>query len=213
MENKNGKMMAWVLVALVLGGLIGYWAAASMKPSGVSDKQAAFATTMRKLWADHVFWTRDYIIAGAAGSPDANAAATRLLKNQEDIGNAIAPYYGADAGAKLTGLLKQHILIAVDLLGAAKKGDAAKLKDANARWSANADEMATFLSGANPNWPKQAVLDMLNTHLALTENEAVDRLQGKWDDDATNFDHIFDEAMMMADTFSSGIVKQFPDKF
>ena len=140
------------------------------------------------------------------------AAATRLLKNQEDIGNAIVPYYGADAGKKLTDLLKQHILIAVDLVSAAKANDQAKLKDADARWHANAADLATFLSGANPNWPRQAVLDMLNQHLALTTREATDRLQKNWTDDVSNFDNIYSQAMMMADTLSSGIIKQFPNK-
>ena len=68
---------------------------------------------MRKLWSDHVFWTRDYIVAAVAGTPDQQAAADRLIRNQEDIGNAMAAYYGKPAGDKLTGLLKEHILIAV----------------------------------------------------------------------------------------------------
>jgi hypothetical protein len=176
-------------------------------------QRASLDEAMRKLWADHVVWTRLYIIAAANGSPDAQAAATRLLKNQDDIGNAIAPYYGAAAGQKLAELLRQHILIAVDLVSAAKAGDQAKQKDADARWHANAADIATFLSGANPNWPRQAVLDMLNQHLALTTKEAVDRLQKNYNDDVTNFDAIFNQAMMMADTLANGIVKQYPTRF
>src|SRR5205807_1814540 len=65
---------------------------------------------------DHVIWTRLYIMEAVAGAADAEAAATRLLKNQEDIGNAIVSFYGAEAGAALTDLLKSHILIAVDLV-------------------------------------------------------------------------------------------------
>jgi hypothetical protein len=68
---------------------------------------------MRKLWTDHVVWTRDYIIAAVGDQPDAKAAATRLMKNQEDIGNAVATFYGAPAGRQLTTLLKEHITIAV----------------------------------------------------------------------------------------------------
>lgn len=168
---------------------------------------------MRKLWSDHVFWTRLYIIGAAANDPSTSTAAARLLRNQEDIGNAIAPYYGAAAGSKLTDLLKQHILIAVDLVSAAKAGDNAKVADADRRWHANADDIATFLSGANPNWPKAAVLSMLNEHLALTAQEATARLQRRWSDDAAAFDSIFSQALMMADTLADGIVKQFPARF
>src|SRR4051794_4425515 len=185
--------------------------ASSMSP--MTGQAASLNTAMRKLWTDHVVYTRLYIISAVAGTPDAKPIADRLLKNQDDIGQAIVPYYGAAAGAKLTSLLRDHILIAVDVVNAAKANDQAALKAADARWHTNAADLATFLSGANPNWPRQAVLDMLNNHLALTTKEAVDRLQKNYTDDVSNFDAIFNQAMMMADTLSSGIAKQFPQKF
>jgi hypothetical protein len=168
---------------------------------------------MRKLWADHVFWTRQYIVAAVAGTPDADAAAGRLLKNQDDIGHAIVPYYGDAAGSGLTKLLKQHIMIAVDLVAAAKSGDSVKFKDADARWSANVVEIATFLSGANPAWPKKDVLDLLNLHLKLTKDEAVARLGKNWAADVQAFDDIFVEINTVADTLTAGIIAQFPAKF
>src|SRR5688500_4417898 len=113
-----------------------------------------FQQTVRKLWEDHVTWTRVYIIAALADLPEADAAAQRLLQNQTDIGNAVKPFYGDEAGEQLTALLKDHILIAADLLAAAKAGDTAKFEDANKRWYKNADEIAAFLNSANPdNWP------------------------------------------------------------
>ena len=173
----------------------------------------ALAQAMRKLWAEHVVYTRLYIISAVDGSDDTQTVAGRLLKNQEDIGNAIAPYYGAAAGQKLTDLLKQHILIAVDLVTAAKANDQAKVQDADRRWHANAADIAAFLSGANPNWPRQAVLDMLNQHLALTTREATDRIQKNHTDELSTYDQIFGQAMMMADTLTNGIVAQFPTRF
>jgi len=194
------------------------WATAAGMAGGSSrmvqrTSPAQLHDAMRKLWSDHVVWTRLYIIAAAANDASAPTASARLLRNQEDIGNAIAPYYGSAAGAKLTSLLKQHILIAVDLVSAAKAGDKAKVADADRRWHANANDLATFLSGANPNWPKATVLAMLNRHLALTTEEATARLQGRWTDDAAAFDNIFSQILMMADALSGGIVKQFPARF
>jgi hypothetical protein len=167
---------------------------------------------MRDLWSDHVVWTRDYIIAAVAGTPDADAAAARLMKNQEDIGKAIVPFYGQEAGTKLTDLLKQHITIAVDVVTAAKANDKAKLTDADKRWHDNATEIATFLSQANPNWQQAMLQDMLNNHLALTTQEATARIQKNWTEDVASFDKIYDQAMEMADGLAAGIVKQFPDK-
>ena len=179
----------------------------------MSEAQCNLRTALRKLWADHAIWTRQYIVAFASDGPDAGAAATRLLKNQEHIGNAIVPFYGEVAGARLTDLLKQHILIAVDLLTAAKAGDDAEFQRQDQRWSQNAEEIATFLSGANPNWPKNDVVDLLSVHLKLTKDEAVARLTGKWDDDVAAFDDIFTEIRTVSDTLADGIVKQFPDRF
>ena len=209
------RQLATLTIAVAAGGCGSTSGRTTVESHGsvAPSSTSAFREAMRKLWSDHVVWTRQYIVAAVANDPSAQTAATRLLKNQEDIGNAIAPYYGADAGKKLTDLLKQHITIAVDLVTAAKANDATKQADADKRWSANAVDIATFLSGANPNWPKQTLVDMLNEHLSLTKQEAVARLQGKWDEDVAAFDKIYAQAMMMADALSEGIIKQHATMF
>jgi hypothetical protein len=168
---------------------------------------------MRKLWTDHVVWTRDYIIAAVGDQPDAQAAAGRLMKNQEDIGNAVAKFYGAPAGQQLTTLLKQHISIAVDLIKAAKAGNKADQQKADAKWQQNAVDISDFLSKANPNWPKATLVDMMKKHLSTTTDEVVARLGKNWDADARAFDAVYDHILHMSDALSDGIVKQFPDKF
>jgi hypothetical protein len=196
------------------GGGVGMSAPAGSAMTRASSPAAdSLRRAMRKLWSDHVIWTRQYIVSAALDDPSAQAASVRLLKNQEDIGNAIVPYYGAAAGARLTDLLKQHILIAVDLVTAAKAGDTAKQNDADARWHRNAADIAGFLASANPNWPRDAVLGMLNQHLAMTTQEAVARLQHHWDADVAAFDGIYPQALSMADALSEGIIKQHPERF
>jgi hypothetical protein len=175
--------------------------------------QVAVQLALRKLWSDHVIWTREYIVAAVAGTPDADAAAGRLLRNQEDIGGAIVPYYGDGAGKALTDLLKQHIMIAVDLIAAAKAGDDERFKTNDTKWDDNAHEIAKFLSGANPNWPEAAVYDLLDQHLRLTKGEVVARLKKDWAADVKAFDDIFTEIVVVADTLANGLAKQFPAKF
>jgi hypothetical protein len=168
---------------------------------------------LRKLWSDHVFWTRLYIIAAVGETPDADSSAGRLLKNQEDIGAAIVPYYGEAGGDGLTKLLKEHILIAVDLIAAAKSGNDVEFKKHDQRWSDNAAEIAGFLAGANPHWPEKDVLDLLSLHLQLTKGEVVARLQKDWAGDVKAFDDIFTEIMVLADALYDGLAAQFPEKF
>jgi hypothetical protein len=164
---------------------------------------------MRKLWSDHVFWTREYIVAAVDGTPDAQAAATRLMKNQDDIGRAMAGFYGNAAGQKLTALLKQHILIAVDVVAAAKAGNQVKYGAADRAWKDNAAQIADFLSQANPNWPKAAVADMMSMHLTTTTAEVVARLNKKWDADVAAFDEVYTHMLRMADVLTDGLIKQF----
>lgn len=168
---------------------------------------------MRKLWEDHITWTRNYIISALDNLGDGDKVAERLLKNQDDIGDAIKPYYGQAAGKKLAGLLREHILIATEVVKAAKAGNNKDLNDANKKWYANADDIVVFLSGANPNWAKKDLTDMLYKHLELTTGEVVSRLKKDWAADINYYDKGHIHMLMFADALTDGVVKQFPDKF
>ena len=180
----------------------------------VTRKELALRNEMRRLWEDHVTWTRLAIISLTTDAPDTEATVGRLLQNQTDIGNAIKPFYGAAAGEELTRLLRDHIVIAADLVGAAKAGDQAAVTQAQSRWTANADEIAAFLASANQrSWKLNEMTAMLREHLRLTTNEALARLRGDWAADVAAYDEIHLHALGMADMLSTGIIKQFPKRF
>jgi hypothetical protein len=182
--------------------------------ASVSNKELALRQEMRRLWEDHVTWTRLAIISLTTDSPDTQATVGRLLSNQKDIGNAVKPFYGAAAGKQLTTLLREHILIAADLIAAAKAGDQKAVAAEQARWRANADKIAAFLSKANPRfWKPGAMTAMMYAHLGLTTEEVIARLQRKWAADVRASDRIHQQILHMADMLSSGLVKQFPARF
>jgi hypothetical protein len=177
-------------------------------------RRAAFQDAMRKLWEDHITWTRLAIVSFAHDLPDLPATQARLLRNQVDIGNAIKPYYGRAAGNGLTALLEEHITGAVALLQAAKSGDQALIDQRTAEWYSNGNEIADFLHQANRRyWPRKAMREMMKAHLDQTLKEAVDRLQGRYPADVRDYDRVHRHILMMADALSSGIMKQFPRRF
>ena len=184
-----------------------------MKAATAVDAKQKLRQDMRKLWTDHTVWTRMYVIAAVGNYPDKDAAAGRLLKNQEDIGDAIGAYYGDEADARVTALLKEHITIAVDLIDAAKAGSTDKFEKANAEWKRNALDISDYLSKANPNWPKDALVEMMNSHLSTTIDEVQARLDKDWEADVKAYEEVYEHILAMADTLSDGIIKQFPDKF
>jgi hypothetical protein len=210
--QKFFQVSSWIAVAAISGAL-----AAPVLAADVSTQKSdacQLRADMRKLWDDHTTWTRQWIVSFAAGLPDQEVAAARLMQNQVDIGNAIKPFYGEEAGTKLTGLLKEHIQYAVELVKAAKGGDAAKIEAAKKKAYDNGDQIAAFLSGANPqNWPLATMKDAMKMHLDTTVQEAQDRLAGKWDADVKDYDRVKVHILKMADMLTDGIVAQHAKHF
>ena len=179
-----------------------------------AHSKSSFQDAMRRLWSDHVAYTRLFIVSAAAGSADKDATTQRLLQNQTDIGNAVAEFYGRDAGNKLTALLRDHILIAANIVTAAKAGDNAKVTSENQRWRQNATDIAKFLHGANPkHWPEATLQSAMFMHLDQTLNEATHELKGEYAASIKDYDEAMDHMLMVADTLSDGIIAQFPSKF
>ena len=197
-------------VAIAPAGLHG--AAHAAKP----DK-LAFHDAMRKLWEDHITWTRLFIVSAATlpdNLPDTGPTADRLLANQDDIGNALRPFYGDEVGDAVTALLRNHILTAADIIAAAKAGDDAAVNAAAATWYTNANEIADALHGLNPkHWPQDEMRAMMKAHLDRTLEEAVARLEGRYEDDIDAYEQIHADILEMADMLSDGIIAQFPDTF
>jgi hypothetical protein len=170
-------------------------------------------TAMRELWEDHVTWTRNVIFNIMDDLPGTDEAVKRLLKNQDDIGNAVKPYYGDEAGNKLASLLHTHITQAADLLKAAKKDDKAAVDRISKQWTDNADEISAFLAKANPNWKLDDMKKMMHDHLKLTTDEGMARHKKDYAGDVAAYDKVHHEILEMSDMLADGIVMQFPDKF
>jgi hypothetical protein len=183
---------------------------------GAVDRDA-FHDAMRKLWEDHITWTRLVIVSAITNDQplsDLDATVNRLLRNQDEIGNAIKPYFGNEAGEELSRLLREHITVAADLLFAAKAGNADAVSQASDAWYRNADEIADFLSAANPgNWEQTEMRAMMKEHLDLTLAEALARLEGNYDEEVAIYDEIHRQILHMADMLSDGIIDQFPSRF
>ncbi|MFD0681134.1 MULTISPECIES: LysM peptidoglycan-binding domain-containing protein [unclassified Paenibacillus] len=179
----------------------------------ISKAEAELNQVFRTLWEQHVAWTRMLIISIAESLPDEAPVTERLLRNPPDMAIVFKRYYGEEIAARFSDLFKEHLVLAAQLVKAAKAGNKQAAAEAEKKWYANADEIAVFLNRINPNWPKSALMNMLHEHLRMTKDEAVFRLSKKYKSDIEAYDRIEKQALEMADAFTNGIVNQFPNVF
>jgi hypothetical protein len=176
--------------------------------AGVALKQ-----DLRKLWSDHVFWMHRFIVSTAADLPDAQVASERLQRNQEEIGALVGRYYGRSMGDQLTALLKEHLWSTVERLRATKTSDEGAQSRAEERAERNAAQIADLMGQANPNWSRGRIHELLRDRLAHVNEEIDFRIAGRWDADVKAFDASHKQILKVADAFSEGIVRHYPDKF
>lgn len=168
---------------------------------------------MDKQWVDHVVWTRLYIVSALSNLDDKQQVLDRLLRNQQDIGDAFKPYYGDVAGNKIAELLREHIVLAGQIVEAAKSGNQSQVEQLNKKWMSNADDIAKYWSSLNPNYSYKKLQEMMQQHLKFIGDDLSARLKKDWNASVVAFDQGLNHMIMLADILSAGIVKQFPDRF
>jgi hypothetical protein len=219
--NQKGKVMIRKNPIIAFVGLVcfvalvssNYYPLAAPKPHPKVSAQS-YHDTWRKLWEDHITWTRVVIIGILDSLPGVTNYEARLLQNPGDMAAQLKPCYGATVATEFSDLVTDHLAIAVELLEAAKAGNTAAFNDAKTRWYQNADDIATLMAAINPkNWPFNDTSAMWKAHLDATLDEAVKHATGDYTGEVAAYDLVHTLALEMADMFSSGIVAQFHGQF
>lgn len=172
-------------------------------------RQTKLLNHLRMLWEQHIHWTRSFIISTAENIGDLSFVTNQLLQNPVDFADIFRKFYDKQTVLRFEELFKQHLLIASDLVNAAKNNNTASINEARMKWYENADELASFFAGINPYWNKQTWQNLLHSHLQMTENEAVLRLSKKYADDVKIYSMIENEALQMADYMFYGLIRHF----
>jgi len=206
-------MFVFVFVGVFIIALIASTAVPALAQPLAKQKTSrlAYHDEWRKLWEDHITWTRVVIMGILNDLPGTDVYTDRLIQNYEDMEDALAPYYGEDAEV-LGDLILDHLVIAAEILKAAKAGQ--PLDGLIASWYANAHDIAVQMNEMNPQfWPLEETEQMWTDHLDATLAEAVAHLSGDFAGEVAAYDQVHDLALEMADFFSDGVMKQFPSQF
>ncbi len=188
--------------------------AATPNPTKVAELKMA----LRDLYINHIFWVRDLVVSTRLGEKAAVSEADEYgLKNAKAIGQSIAPLYGQAAGAKFATLFVGHYSAVKAYMSAAFannfKGNAALKKAALDKLTKNANEIAVFVSSANPNLPKATVYGLLVTHAQQHMMSIEATAKKDWSGEADMWDPMVKHIYTLSDALADGIAKQFPDKF
>ncbi len=169
--------------------------------------------SLRSLWEQHIFWTRLTVNSIVDGLADTEATMARLLRNPKDFAAVLEQVYGAAAASRFEKLLTEHLTIAAELVTALRNNQAQAAEDAKKRWYENADAIAVFLASINPFWSEAEWQHMMHEHLDLLSQEVAYRLNRDYDKNVAISDEIQKQALMMADTMTNGIIRQFSGSF
>lgn len=227
--NKGKSMLtkAMMLLMIFAASLVSTESMAQQKKTGSSTKKTtdkkttettaptAFTpgkeSTMRKLWNDHIVWTRQYIISEMGASADKDAIFTRLRQNSKDISKAMKDQYPSMDEATLSTLLDSTVLTMTTLVfqtnvGSGNNGgsDAYTTKEVLMK---HLDRLAVFLNTANPGWSLPELKLMLQGYLNETHNEILARKNKIWDADIAAYDRLNNHVMKLADAFASGSIQ------
>jgi len=204
--------LAVVILALVVLAGCGY------EPRTVGDSNPArveeMKQTLRDLWVGHIFWVRHAVSNIATNDPEERDTAKKEVEaNTKQIANTITPFYGEVAAEKLYRLLDGNIGAVEEYSEATVAGNKRQQDAALAHLASNADEIAYFLSQLNPYLKKDIVRSLIATHgahhvLQINQYKIKDYapLGATW---PMMRQHVY----VIADTLTTALVKQFPDKF
>ena len=179
----------------------------------ISQNQFELSNKMNLAWIEHVLWTRLLLISIADNLGDLEATKSRLLENPKDIADVFRQYYGNNIANSIQNLLTEHLTIGGDLIVALKNNNQTLAEELNTKWYKNADDMANFFSSINQFYPREETRNMLYEHLRLTTEEVTARLNKNYTADIKAYDAVQAEALKMAEFFTNGIIRQFPNLF
>ncbi len=210
--------LKFLVVALGIGLMIAPTFAYAQVKEGMAARPTAktvdLRLALRSLWGDHIFWVRNVALTTKLGEKDAaKAAEDQVVQNAKDIAAAIVPFYGKEAGDHLFSLLAGHYGAIKEYMNATFAANQSAMDAAMAKMEKNADDIATFLSSANPNWTKQAILSALGSHAAfhMAQIKAINARD--FAAEAKSWAPMKAQVFQIADVLADGLVKQFPQKF
>ena len=172
------------------------------------------AAALRDLWIGHIFWVRNVSFAAIDRNDLAvKAAEQQAVTNAQAIAASIEPFYGAAAKESFFKLLAGHYGAVKAYLVATVASDPSAQAEATQALTSNAEDIASFLSKANPYLPKDAVAALLLAHGGHHIQQIQQLKDRKYEAEANTWEEMKKHVYQIADATADALAKQFTKKF
>ena len=202
------------VLVLAVAGLVGCAHESRMVTDMNHESLADAKTAMRKLWAGHIFWIRNVVFDNATGNSAARDIAEKeVISNAKQIASTLSPFYGEPASEKLFNLLADHYTAITEYSDATVVGNNPKQDAVLAHLASNADDIAVFLSEANPYLSKEIVRGLIAAHGAHHVAQIKQFQEHDYGSEAQTWKVMREHVDVIADALTTALAKQFPARF
>ncbi|HSH55516.1 MAG TPA: hypothetical protein VK983_01670 [Candidatus Limnocylindrales bacterium] len=228
-QNQAGSaaMIAVVLVALTVIGLVGYKVMSASKTDSAkastttaasdnlnTQKASDLRANLVTLGVEHMILTNKAVDDALDGGKAAKESGAALYANGDAIGAAVGSVYGAEAEKTFNTVWKIHLDEFVNYAVASSKGDAAgKAKALETIDTQYTKPLSAYLAKANPNLPEATLNAVLSDHVKMTAKMIDAHTAGNYKAEYEELNHANRHMKDIMSTLAGGIVKQYPEKF
>lgn len=181
----------------------------SPKREEPNKDQTDLNNDLRQAWMEHAFWVLMYITAYLNNTPNLQASLERLEETPMDISAAFQNFYSQSTVNQLTRLLSQYTSLTTDLLTAMLENNTARIEELEQLIGQNIENIARFLSNANPMYKYEKLLSELQTYSDTTQREIQAAIDNNFSEVVRLFDENTNQVLELADYLTQGLIKQF----
>lgn len=163
----------------------------------------------RKLWLNHVVWTRSFMVGTEVGSGDLVHIYDRLIIGALDFAKDLATYYGLDMASEFKKLFTENIEIVKSYIEAVDQNDDDGVEASRKKSSDNIEELSILLTKLNPYWNGKIWTTLLTQYMQITEEEIILYFSKNYEGEIQLFDELERHILEIADYMANAIARQF----
>ena len=181
-------------------------------PTQISEecqKQITLLSNLRRVWAQHVWWSRLYILSIVYDLPYQDLIFNRTLRNSSDFFRFLERFYTPKQLKPIETLFEEYNKTKSTYLYNKVAGNSYAASIYRKRWYEIADQLADLMYQLNPFLPPSRSKPLIYSLIEGTDSQVENMLIGQTEKEIMFFDMIELEAYEFADFIATGMMSHF----